>query len=258
MKKLFIIFFLILTSINAIAQEPITVHVANLPQIDDKEQMVWLNPPQFNSSADGQSPIVRYKTQAWPTTMAYLGNRGFVLDEPIKLFGGWNVQAPEKNSCLDYKLVLKRDTVIAKFNIKRNRQSGFFSRRLSCIGGSATAYEAIYLNSRYMAFSTSEPGWIFFDYKNGKFMPFIIATNPNHGSNLFVTKSGKILVEIQVNTQGKTNSSVSDKEANGLREINVNSQKLEAPLNTIDIVEIEKIKKENECAIEKKMNRPCS
>ena len=257
MKKLFILTFYLL-SFAAQAQEPITLHVAELPKVDIKEHILWLNPPEDRSTADGESPLVRYNTQSWPTTLGYMGSLSATLEEPVKLFAGWSVQTPENLGCLNHTLVLKKDNIVAKFNIKQNRNSGFFERRASCIGGKATVYKAVYLNTQYIAFSTSEPGWIFFDYKNAKFLPFIIGTNPNHNSNLFATQKGKILIEIQVNSQGKTNSTGIDKEANGLREITVNNQSLEAPLNPLDFVEIKKIQKENQCAIEKKNNRTCN
>lgn len=200
-----------------------------MPIFESKEHILWLNPPEFRSTADGASPLSRYNSQSY-----------------------------ENKECLIHKLILKKESTTVTFEVKQNRNSGFLERRASCIGGKSSVYEAFYLNSQYMAFNTSEPGWIFFDYKNAKFLPFIINTNPNHISNLFATKSGKILIEIQPNTQVKTKSTGIDKEANGLREIIVNSQRLEAPLNTNDFVKVKKIQKENKCIIERKNNRSCN
>ncbi|KRB99919.1 hypothetical protein ASE11_09705 [Hydrogenophaga sp. Root209] len=85
---------------------------------------------------------------------------------------------------------------VSTFTTEMSRESGWFDRLGQCIGMSATTYSVTVPNQRYFAFTTSEPGWVFFDRSGGRFLPLVIGTDPNRLSHLFVDVAGHMLVDV--------------------------------------------------------------
>lgn len=252
MRVLKIALLVCLVPLSTYAQAIESIHIAELPLWTSTEETRWLTPSKFPSTSDGALPSLRYNTKKMNTQidLRYGG-------PDLPLIKNWTLHSSPEQGCLKYRIVLKNGDKTVSFLTSKNRNSGFLDRRLSCLGGSASIYNAYYLNSQYIAFNTSEPGWVFFDHKNGGFLPFVLETNPNHHSHLFITNTGRVLVEIQENSQGKTNSTGIDRKADGLREVVLGGKNLEAPFDEKDYLTLQERARVFSCYIETKNGRHC-
>ncbi|MCC5613266.1 hypothetical protein LC612_42960 [Nostoc sp. CHAB 5834] len=112
--------------------------------------------------------------------------------------GGWEFRHVG-DSCLNSRLEARR---IGNLEVERvallekGRLQGFASRRIGCIGGGSAVYNSVVANSRYLAFSTAEPGFVFFDLQEGNFVPWALTTERvSGGANLYADQAGALYVD---------------------------------------------------------------
>ena len=138
---------------------------------------------------------------------------------PLKdfyFFDGWEFVASSNNGCLNYYLTLRRisDGFTASTRVTRGRDESFINQTLGCLVGSMTGdYEMRVLDSRYFAFLTSDPGYVFFDRKEQKFIPYVLQTRNCIDSKLFVTKDGMVLVHDIVSDDCKFSEKLNENES---------------------------------------------
>jgi hypothetical protein len=202
------------------------VHVADLPPWSgDTTTLAWLNPSDVNSTAVGPWPDVRMGVRR-QNQLLY----PYMMNEPgesLPLIGGWSIAMENSHECLSINYSLEHPQKERQpLEVKHRREDIWLSRALSCIGGTATIYYTVVLNDRYLAFMTSEPGLRFFDVTNGVVLPLIVLDNTNHYTNLYASPAGEVLVEIQVDVDGKTNATSIDRQADGVRRVVFNGAPL--------------------------------
>lgn len=220
---------------------PQTIPVSKMPSWKgDTRELLWLTSFDSKSSHDG--PLPNDRIGAVPTsaimhpyriTNNYYGNA-------LPLPGGWEVMPTSKTGCLEHEFTLYRptDNKHATWIVKKDRHANFVSRRLGCIGGGATVYFGVVVNSRFFAFATAEPGWIFFDRKKGEFLPFVVQDNPNFSTHLYVDRAGQILIEIQPGTYISEANLKSTQQDQGIRKIVFNGESLIGLWNPRDLQEV--------------------
>lgn len=138
---------------------------------------------------------------------------------PLKsfyFFDGWEFIASSNNGCLSYYLTLKRvsDGLIASTKVTQRRDESFINRWSGCLVGSNTGlYAVMLLNSRYFAFFTSDPGYVFFDRKEHQFIPYVLQTKNCIDSKLFTTKAGLVLIHDSVSKACQFSEKLNEKES---------------------------------------------
>jgi hypothetical protein len=159
----------------------------------------WLDPDSYGSTGDGPSPVQRLgaaieDARLYPYELDYS-----LPADGLELLDGWRVMPNRLKDCTQYEIRLKNvNGKEALFTTVMKRGESYISHNfLACIGGSATAYYVVVVNAKYLAFRTSEPGWVFFDRVGGKFLDIIATESGNcgYGSNLLRTTSGQMLIE---------------------------------------------------------------
>lgn len=110
---------------------------------------------------------------------------------------------------------LKDSQIQRTFEIKANRDMGFFERVVSnCLFGAGGPLHGVYLlKDRYIAFHTVEPGWVLFDLKQGDFLRLVIRTDMNALSEIGVDHDGTILVSHPAGLKGLNKRSSEEIEA---------------------------------------------
>lgn len=187
---------LAVTATSAQADSLETAVLSKLPVSTEHQGELWhLNALPFGCSGCG-TPYA--STNGTRTVNAYV--TGGV--EPLRNFvqhpGGWEFRHVG-GSCLTSRLearLIASPEVVRTALLERNRLQGFVNRRLSCIGGSSTVYYGLVANSRYLAFETAEPGFVFFDLQVGRFVPWVLTTERSAGGmNLYADQSGSLYVD---------------------------------------------------------------
>jgi hypothetical protein len=218
------------------------VHIADLPQwTGDYSTLQWLNKSQYEDSPSpwhGEFPDVRLGSKV---ASARLWDMGFYdlptgIQPSLPLIGGWEKVKTERKdrSCARYVLSLFHPATgrRAVWNVVFERNTIFFSRWVDTITRECFGVgEVFYINTRYIAFKTSEPGWIFFDRQDGVFLPMVVEGNPNHWINLFVSPQGEVLIEVQVDAKGSSHTTRDDRPADGIRQVTYRGKPLIAPLD---------------------------
>lgn len=232
---------------HAARQTVQVIPVAELPRWEgDPSTLKWLNPRLFRSSVDGPAPdsrmgVERFSTVLHPYALSMAAKPG----RPAPLVDGWQVEAVKPKTCLTSTLVLRHQPSgrKAQWSVRKHRAAGLLDAALHCAEEPATTDHAVLLNSRYIAFLTSDGGWIFFDRTDGRFLPLVILTVADHHSDLYVTPEGRVLVDIDSSYDPATGSVV--RRSDGIREIIFNGQPLVAPINPS---EAEEVRASNEVA----------
>lgn len=122
------------------------------------------------------------------------------VDAFVKHPKGWEFRHVSI-SCLNSRIEARRtgtEAVISTAFLEMRRLEGFIERRMTCLigSGSSKVYKTIVANSRYLAFVTAEPGFVFFDTEEGKFLPWALTDdNPSAGTNLYVDQAGALYVD---------------------------------------------------------------
>lgn len=205
--------------LSAFSKSLTVVHVADLPRWSgDAKALAWLNADDFHSTAAGPPPDVRLGvTRQNQVLYEYSMNDP---GESLPLLAGWRITMENSNDCLSIDYALEHPQKGHHLlEVRHNRTDIWLSRAMSCIGGTATIFYTIVLNDRYLAFMTSEPGLRFFDMRDGVVLPLVVLDNPNHFTNVYLSPDGEVLVEIQVNDEGKTNARWVDRQADGVRRV---------------------------------------
>ncbi len=172
-----------------------TVTLTDLPVAPEPVGELWhLNAIPFSCS--GCTTVYASKNGT-RTVNAYTVPLGAFFES--KFFphpGGWEFRHVQ-DSCLNSRLEARRSgqqEISSVALLEKSRLAGFFSRRLSCIGGSSSVYHGIVANSRYLAFATAEPGFVFFDLQKGSFVPWALI-DPRAGANLYTDQTGALFVD---------------------------------------------------------------
>jgi hypothetical protein len=246
------------------------LHVADLRKASPNAgNLYWLNPPNISNLSGGASPterlgVVQRASQIYTHQFGDSSRHGLVLP------GGWQVELGkndlnEPKTCLAIDLTLRwpQDNSAVTWRVEKERQSGLLSRHISCMGGSADVFNTVVLNSRFFAFNTSEPGWIFFDRYKGEFLPLIVKGNPNHTTNLYANDRGEIFIDIEPDHLGSTAMTWIDRRADGLRIIPLLMGKVDGsmpkinPLTPKDLREIKALNEKLRCQMAMDYGRPC-
>lgn len=126
----------------------------------------------------------------------------------INIFKNWYYKS-SNISCTNYSLTIynnegKTDT----FNVTNNIENNYISKLLDCSlsSYSANVMEAILVNDKYFAFRTTLPGYIFFDYKRGKFENIVLKTN-GCDIDFYTNESSDMLIK-EYNCHSFNNSEV--------------------------------------------------
>ena len=207
-------------------------------------QVVLLNLPSKQVFLESKGIEELYQVPHFrPFTVANL----LSSNESYHFFDGWDYAGQQDN--FDYNLTLIRsiDGKLASFNVMTDRPTEAYSwihwridrslrRELNFGGNSATVYWADVVNTRYIAFMTSEPGYIFFDRKLGKFLPDVFLSANCDNSRFLVSKTGRVYLHITYNEM------CGDEKSRSYDRWYDVSEKLMAP---ISISEYEKVKSIN-------------
>ncbi len=155
-------------------------------------------------------------------------------------FDGWEFVTSNDTSCLNYTLTLKRirDGYTVTRRVTQGRDKSIINRLSNCLVGNASGfYDTRVLNSRYFVFLTSDPGYVFFDRKTQKFLPYILQTENCIDSKLFVTKSGLVLIHDSVNDDCKFSEKLNEKESWHVAKYD--GLDLSAPVSDLDVESVE-------------------
>ncbi|NOU41001.1 MAG: hypothetical protein HOO85_06990 [Methylotenera sp.] len=251
----------------AIAETKVqTIHIADLPiWKGDLKGLLWLTSPKSLEIYGGEDfpskdvPRSRQGVIEHPAVIhsSLWEKRPEVNIDSLTLPDGWKVNVSGEG-CLKLNLTVQKSSGTGDtWMMEKDRTKGFFERRLGCIGGGANVYHGVLLNSRYFAFASAEPGWIFFDRQTGKFLPLVVQTNPNHLSNLYVTNDGRVLVDAYFGDFQSITSTNIDRRADGIREILFLGKYLVAPLVEEERIGILKLNDYLTCQIDKSYGRQC-
>lgn len=125
----------------------------------------------------------------------------------IKLFNNWYYKS-SNISCTNYSLTIYNEIQSDTFNITNNLENNYFSKLLDCSlnSYSANVMEAILINDKYFAFRTTLPGYIFFNYKKGKFENIVLKTN-GCDIDFYTNESSDMLIK-EYNCHSFNNSEV--------------------------------------------------
>lgn len=167
------------------------------------------------------------------------------LSNKFYFFDGWDYVSPERSGCSEYKLTLQSESDNKKvyFNVVRNRGDSAFMRWLDCSfsGNSATVYYAAIINSRYIAFLTSDGygGYVFFDRQKGEFLNTVLMSGLP--LQFFLAKDGTVLVYEYGSYRSQ--SDIIQQRAIDIRSIRIakiDGLDLTAPFESRDLIEVEK------------------
>ncbi len=217
--------------------------------------LTWLNPESYGSSFDGPTPVQRWGALIMDSKLydyLYDVDYNFPADG-LELLDGWRVMPNRIKGCTQYEIRLQSaNGREALFTVELHREGSYFDHSfLTCIGDHATVYYVVVVNAKYVAFRTSEPGWVFFDRISGKFLNTIASDlgNCGLGSNLFRTTSGQMLIEYAyVGTRIQSGCSASA----GLYIFGD-----PAPVLTEDMSRVLALNHSNYCRLEKLRDRIC-
>lgn len=173
-----------------------TAALDKLPAAAEHQGELWhLNASPFDCTG---CSTVYASTNGTRTVNAYVTWGVPHLQHFVPHPGGWEFRHVV-GSCLSSRLEARRiegQQVEASALLQKGRLQSFASRRLGCIGGSSTVYYSLVANSRYLAFKTAEPGFVFFDLKEGRFVPWALTTERAAGGmNLYADQSGALYVD---------------------------------------------------------------
>lgn len=131
------------------------------------------------------------------------------------------------------------DNKSALFDIVSDRGSSAIMRWLGYLvsGNCATVFYIARLNSRYLAFLTSEEGYIFFDRKAGRFLNYVLQTRNFFDSKLYVAPDGTVIVHVY--------RSYGTAEASDIESIHVVKYAgldLTAPFESSDLIEVNRLR----------------
>jgi hypothetical protein len=103
-----------------------------------------------------------------------------ITDNETYIIGGWSLIPDDQRSCFTYIVKLGDEKGnIARKEIKLMKNSSFLSKWSQCtFAGSAAVYDAYILNTKYIAITTSEPGFIFFNRQDGTFLTKSLLQEP--------------------------------------------------------------------------------
>lgn len=181
------------------ASEPGSLEAAvlsKLPFAAEPRGELWhLNASPFGCAG---CSTVYASTNGTRTVNAYVTWGGSAFQSFIPHPGGWEFRHVG-GSCLSSRLEARRissQEVASVALLEKGRLQGFASRRMGCIGGGSAVYYSLVANSRYLAFETAEPGFVFFDLQKGSFVPWALTTERSAGGmNLYVDQSGVLYVD---------------------------------------------------------------
>lgn len=180
------------------------------------------------------------------------GPRNAVMELP----GGWLLS--QNGDCLSGRLSIwsALGQKGASIDLKRERNSNFMSRRMKCsIGGGAhQVYELVVLNSRYFAFSTAEPSWVFFDRQTGQFLPFMLG-NQEDNVRLFASETGEVFADARY---GASSKDPHNYPFDALFKLKFQGRELTASHDPQDALDLVRIRADQQCAGDTANGRPCS
>jgi hypothetical protein len=215
-------------------------------------QLTWLNPESYGSTSDGPSPVQRLGAAIEDARLYPYQLDHSLPPDGLELLDGWRVlpnRIKDFKDCLQYEIRLQNTNGKEElFTVESKREENYFSRNfLRCIGGRATTYYVVVVNAKYLAFMTSEPGWVFFDRINGKFLNTIATElrNCGFGSNLLRTTSGQMLIEY-----------VHAKHCSVKSGLHIFGDP--APVLADDTLKVLSLNRSNHCRIEKLHGRQCT
>lgn len=175
---------------------PAVVSLRTLPAWSgDISTLTWVNPTSV-STERSQTP--QLPGISWQVIYPY-ALHSHAPTPALPLPGGYTVALelkPPQDDGLENRLTIINTSTGKEHSwlIQLNRQDWYISRVLSLMGGRATAFYAVAINQRYLAFLTADPGWIFFDRQQDQFLPLIVQGDPNYLTPLYLTPDGQALM----------------------------------------------------------------
>lgn len=176
-----------------------TAVLSKLPVATEHQGELWLLNNFLNTVGCIGCPKAFESTNGTRSINAYV----FTLGPPFlqnftPLPGGWEFRHV-RGICLSSRLEARKIGSQEVGNLallEKQRLWGFIDRMFSCLGGDSTVYLGIVANSRYLAFQTSEPGFVFFDLKEGKFLPWALTSDRQSSHmNLYVDQTGALYAD---------------------------------------------------------------
>lgn len=179
-----------------------------------------------------------------------------VLSSGTDLPGGWRADI-EDIGCSRASITLTRTSSDKREQmwVARQIDATVLDRVLNCFGPSGVVYDVIIANSRYFAFYTAGPAWVFFDRQDGKFLPFTLRTEDNSPSNLFVDAQGQIYLDMsRLFPRGTASEAIN---LHNIFLVQLGGQPLVAPISHDDWDWVSRHNAYRGCLVAQYMGRPC-
>lgn len=179
-----------------------------------------------------------------------------ILSSGSDLPGGWRMDV-RGLGCTKASITLTRASseIKQRMILAKKIERSFFDRLLACTGPSGVVYNVIVANSRYFAFRTAGPAWVFFDRQSERFLPHVLLTESNGLSNLFVDDQGQMYLDMS-----RMYARVTAREAvslNNIFVIQLGGELLAAPISSPDWDWVTRYNAHRDCLVAQDMGRPC-